>query len=152
MAGAQYWPAKDRDGTTLDSLSMVDATLRMVALYNPQFWAMENPIGRLPRWLGPYQHKFDPCDYGNAAVVCHCVGVEKWDGFCIPCIQKRGAYTKKTCLWGKFNVPKRTPVDPVRVSKQGSWLQRLGGKSERTKELRSATPAGFAQAFFLANP
>jgi hypothetical protein len=28
---------------------------------------------------------------------------------------------------------------------------KLGGKSERTKELRSETPVGFARAFFLAN-
>lgn len=28
---------------------------------------------------------------------------------------------------------------------------KLGGKSERTKELRSMTPLGFAKAFFEAN-
>jgi hypothetical protein len=31
------------------------------------------------------------------------------------------------------------------------WAK-LGGNSEKTKELRSLTPAGFAQAFFEANP
>ena len=29
--------------------------------------------------------------------------------------------------------------------------QKLGGKSERTKELRSMTPMGFARAFCAAN-
>lgn len=62
------------------------------------------------------------------------------------------AYTKKTALWGEFNEPVRTPVEPIRACAQGSWVQKLGGKSERTKELRSATPMGFARAFFLANP
>lgn len=126
-SGAQYWPAKDADGRTLSSLSIVDACLRLVAIYRPVWWALENPVGRLRRWLGPPRLMFHPCDYGDA-------------------------YTKKTCLWGEFTAPRRTPVEPVRVSSQGSWVQRLGGKSERTKELRSATPMGFARAFFEANP
>jgi hypothetical protein len=29
---------------------------------------------------------------------------------------------------------------------------KLGGKSEKTKELRSMTPLGFAESFYLANP
>ena len=61
-------------------------------------------------------------------------------------------YTKKTCLWGNFNpLLPRYDTQPERVCTQGSWLQRLGGSSERTKELRSMTPAGFASAFFTAN-
>jgi hypothetical protein len=43
------------------------------------------------------------------------------------------------------------PVVKVRTSSQGSWIQRLGGSSERTKELRSVTPLGFAYAFAKAN-
>jgi len=42
-------------------------------------------------------------------------------------------------------------VEPVKVCEQGSWLQKLGGKSEKTKTLRSATPMGFARAFYEAN-
>ena len=59
---------------------------------------------------------------------------------------------KKTGLWGKFNrdLP-RNDVEPLRVCSQGSWVQRLGGKSDKTKELRSMTPLGFAYAFYAAN-
>jgi len=58
------------------------------------------------------------------------------------------AYTKRTCLWGDFQEPEKKPVDPV----DGSKMHRLyGGKSERTKEMRSMTPRGFARAFFAAN-
>lgn len=57
---------------------------------------------------------------------------------------------------GDFAIAKRWPeprrLEPIRVCSQGSWVQRLGGKSERTKELRSMTPDGFARAFALANP
>ena len=71
--------------------------------------------------------KFDPCDYGDP-------------------------YTKKTLLWGSFAVPEPNRVEPIRSCKQGSWIQKLGGKSEKTKTLRSITPPGFAKAFFEANP
>src|SRR5690606_8571379 len=62
------------------------------------------------------------------------------------------AYTKKTGLWGNFNrnIIKK-PIEPIRASKQGTFTQRYGGKSDRTKELRSNTPEGFAQAFYEAN-
>ena len=126
-SGAQYWSAKDAGGATLEALALVDACLRIVAVHRPLWWALENPVGRLRRWLGPPALSFNPCDYGDP-------------------------YTKRTLLWGHFNAPARSPVEPERVCSQGSWLMRLGGKSERTKELRSATPAGFARAFFEANP
>lgn len=127
VSGAQYWRAKDESGETLQALALVDACLRAVAIYRPHFWALENPVGRLRRYLGPPRFTFHPCDFGDP-------------------------WTKKTLLWGEFNLPERTPVEPIRVCPQGSWIQKLGGKSDRTKELRSITPAGFAQAFFKANP
>jgi len=45
----------------------------------------------------------------------------------------------------------KKPVPPVKGAPQGSPIQRLGGKGAKTKEIRSNTPAGFAQAFFQAN-
>lgn len=132
-SGAQYWPAKDKDGRTLEGLSIVDACLRAVAIYNPDWWVLENPVGRLRRWLGPPSLSFNPCDFGG------------WG-------DESDAYTKKTLLWGNFQHPEKRPVEPVRACSQGSWVQKLGGKSERTKELRSMTPNGFARAFFAANP
>jgi competence protein ComEC len=38
------------------------------------------------------------------------------------------------------------------ASGSGNWIMKLGGKSERTKELRSMTPLGFAYAFCASNP
>lgn len=102
-----------------------------------QFWAMENPVGRLERLI-PY-----------LKTVSKLTWQPHWYG---------DAYTKRTCLWGEFNTElPRTPVEPVMYEtssgKRGSWMwMKLGGKSDRTKELRSATPPGFARAFYLANP
>lgn len=131
VSGAQYWPAKDRDGRTEQALAVVDACLRIIRKTSPAWWALENPVGRLRRLrkeeLGEPSLVFDPCDYGDP-------------------------WTKKTLLWGTFDHPRRRRVEPIRYCKQGSWLQQLGGKSEKTKRLRSMTPPGFAKAFFKANP
>jgi hypothetical protein len=125
-SGAQYWKQKDSDGRTISGLAVLIACLRIIAQCRPFFWALENPVGRLRQFLGPPLLTFNPCDYGDP-------------------------YTKKTLLWGRFNIPQKNPIEPVRVCRQGSWLQRLGGKSEKTKMLRSTTPGAFAEAFYKAN-
>ena len=131
VSGARWWAAKDSDGRTAAAVELVRAALRFVAgIGGPSVWALENPTGRLARLvpeIGRPRLSFDPCDYGDA-------------------------YTKRTHLWGRFNADlPRSPVEPERVCSQGSWVQRLGGKSERTKVLRSTTPPGFARAFWRAN-
>ena len=139
VSGAQYWPAKDADGRTAASLAIVDACLHAVETLTPQWWALENPVGRLPKLrpnLGQPRIYVDPWMFA---------------GFAPEPEQDR--YTKKTGLWGNFNADlPRAPLEPIRVCAQGSWIQRLGGKSERTKELRSMTPLGLSVAFSKANP
>jgi hypothetical protein len=142
-SGARWWAEKDADGRTVESLKLVDECLELVRLLAPQWWVLENPVGRLPRLrpeLGKPRMYFNPCDYA---------------GFAADPMAE--AYTKKTGLWGSFNT--NLPLDEVepvfytKGGKRGSWMwANLGGKSERTKELRSVTPSGFAWAFFLANP
>lgn len=132
VSGAQYWAKKDKDGRTSASVKLIRKTLEIIKYFNPSFWALENPVGRLNTLIpelmqyGPWY--FEPFWYGDP-------------------------WSKKTGLWGKFNHPKTSAiVKPVRFSEQGSWTQLLGGKSEQTKELRSITPPGFARAFYKANP
>ncbi len=129
VSGAQYFKAKDADGRTEESLKLVRKVLEIVYITKPRVWALENPVGRLPRLL-PIIGKpvyYQPFWYGDA-------------------------YSKKTGLWGECIMPTPTNVvEPERVCKQGSWVQKLGGKSERTKELRSMTPMGFAYAFYEVN-
>jgi len=131
-SGAQYWGTKDQDGRTLEDLKIVTACLRIIAKSKPKFWALENPVGRLKNWLGKPKMYFNPCDYGDP-------------------------YTKKTCLWGVFNIPEKSPVEPEFViAANGDRYSKVhwstGGKSDKTKELRSITPLGFAKAFMEANP
>lgn len=131
-SGAQYWRKKDSNGATAISVKLVKKILEVVMYFKPRFWVIENPVGRLND-LVPELKKHGPW---------------YWQPFWFG-----DRWTKKTGLWGEFNKPKITHKTlSTRYSKQGSWTQLLGGKSEATKELRSITPPGFAQAFFEANP
>jgi hypothetical protein len=131
-SGARWW--KDKGVTALhDAVGLVKDCWEIMS--NTKAWMLENPVGRLStHWMQPH-YKFDPCDFG---------------GYLAPA---GDAYTKKTCLWvgGDFKFPKARPVTPIKVCAQGSWIQKLGGKSLKTKNLRSATPMGFAIAVYEAN-
>ena len=116
------WPRTKQD--MLDGLSVMDACLRIVQVYRPKWWALENPAGKMRRYLGDPTLIFDPCDFGDP-------------------------YTKKTLLWGVFTSPMKNKVNPTQGSKMHLMF---GGKSARTKRERSKTPEGFSKAFFEANP
>lgn len=105
----------------LDGISIVDACLRLVVICKPVWWALENPVGRLSTLLGKPRMYFHPWEYGDP-------------------------WTKKTCLWGSFNIPTKTPVTPS----EGGKIWRMPPSPSRTRD-RSRTPMGFARAFFLAN-
>lgn len=164
-AGAQYWPAKDRDGRTAFAVELVRQGLRCVEFWKPDWWVLENPIGRLPKLvpeLGKARLTFDPCDYAGWIDLSPediarlddlrtRNGEGEWTDEEVEFVKRSNAYTKKTALWGVFNLPEKRRIEPVKVCNQGSWLQRLGGKSESTKAARSETPLGFARAFAAAN-
>jgi hypothetical protein len=145
VSGARWWPAKDADGRTAASLAVLDACVELARELSPECYAIENPVGRLATLrpdLGKPLYYFDPYQYaGNADD---------------PASE---AYTKRTGMWGVHRNPADfgcAPVAPVMHTaangKRGSWMwAKLGGKSERTKELRSMTPTGFARAFCAAN-
>ena len=133
-SGAQYWKTKDSNGATQYSMSLVQKVLDLVEYYDPTWWCLENPVGRLnklfPGLKKPYY--FNPCDYSGYL-----------DDPTTDC------YTKKTGLWGVFNIPEHKYNPPILGN---SPIMKLGGKSEKTKELRSITPLGFSKAFYIHNP
>jgi hypothetical protein len=134
-AGARHWAAKEAAGNQglLDGLALVDACLRIVMVHKPVWWCLENPVGRVKDWIGHHRHTFNPNEYAGY------LG-DDWE---------EDAYTKRTCLWGSFSIPEPRMKPATQGSKMWS---NYGGKSERTKTMRSITPRGFARAFFLANP
>jgi hypothetical protein len=108
----------------LAALSVVDACLRAVAIYQPRWWALENPRALLRRYLGPSRLEFYQWEWGDA---------------------DRGH--KPTCIWGHFVAPMKRPL-PLGRAIPSTWQT-----AKENARLRDAiTPAGFAQAFFEANP
>lgn len=142
-SGARWWKDKDKnnpEGLAL-SVELVEFGMFISALCpNLKFWVLENPVGRIETLVPELKEfrrmSFNPCDFGDP-------------------------YTKKTILWGHFNSNLvKTPVEPEfttyngkdgRIVKMAPQFARTGGKSEKTKAIRSATPSGFARAFYEAN-
>jgi site-specific DNA-cytosine methylase len=120
-SGARWWEDKG-EAAVLDGLAVIDACMRIILIHKPQWWVLENPVGRLNRWLGEPRMSFNPSDYGDP-------------------------YTKKTLLWGDFREPQMRKV----IASEGSKMHLLPPSPERAA-LRSVTPTGFARAFFEANP
>jgi len=92
------------------------------------FWALENPTGYLRQFLGRPALTFNPCDYGDP-------------------------YTKRTDLFGYFNIPKRNPIKLNAEQRARCAInnRKLPVDIKGTAARRAITPAGFAKAFFLAN-
>jgi hypothetical protein len=100
-----------------------------------KFYQIENPMSDIHthnKWLGKIRQKINPCDFAG------------YDP-----IPDNSRYNKQTWLWGKFNLMEKKRLEPIEKDNPG-W-KNLGGKSERTKELRSITPKGFAYAFYEFN-
>jgi len=107
---------------------------------------IENPVSVLSTlWRKP-NYSFHPYQYGGY-IDPEQAEHPKWPDYIAP----MDAYPKKTCLWtgGGFEMPTISPVEP----ETGHSRQhlKLGGKSMKTKNIRSATPRGFAQAVFNSN-
>jgi hypothetical protein len=172
VSGAQYWKKKDEDGRTEMSNELVRQVLRLVDLYYPTdpeydgtfFFAIENPVGRIGRLfpeIGRPQIYFNPCEFAgwldlpsktrerlNGIRMKRGIGITAEEAELILATE---TYTKRTGIWGAFRVPEKRPILAVQGAPQGSVLQRAGGKSLATKNMRSATPLGFARAFYEAN-
>jgi hypothetical protein len=141
VSGAAHFEKKRAKDPLFQHRAVAAAMLASV------FWvpyAVENPISVLSTlWRRPnvYWH---PCDYA---------------GYCpegphpeFPdIIPEQDRYNKKSCLWvgNGFIVPEKRRMEPFRITNPGH--EKLGGKSARTKYIRSLTPRGFARAVYEAN-
>lgn len=121
-------------------LEIVNACMKIIQVCrlrgNLKFWAIENPMGFLRQFLGKPPLTFNPCDYGDP-------------------------YTKKTDLWGYYNLPKQSKVNlsqemidrcainnrPLPSLPEG--YRPPDGRLQAAR--RAITPPSFAQAFYKAN-
>lgn len=111
-------------------MEIVEACLRIIwecQCRQPlAFWAMENPVGYLRRFLGRPAQTIRQGDFG-------------------------GPHPKPTDLFGYFTpvkVPERRTIR--RTTAQRRWQNPAGDHDRAT--LRAMTASGFAKAFFDANP
>jgi hypothetical protein len=146
VSGAAHF-AKKRAADPLFQ-SKAASLARLVEVVADQYgcpWGAENPVSVLSTlWRKP-DYSFHPYEYGGY--------LPEYDEH--PAypeyIKPRDAYPKKTCIWAGngFVMPGKNKVD---VSPGYSdQHKKLGGKSLKTKNIRSATPRGFAKAVFLEN-
>ena len=102
-----------------------------------RFWALENHLGLLRQFLGKPPYTFSPEQFGEV-------------------------YTKKTDLWGYFNIPRGTPHkqtedEKLRSIRNNRVLPELPEGYEmpegwsRQAARRSMTSKRFAEAFYRAN-
>lgn len=132
-----------------EGLFLVRECQRIIAEANPTFWVIENPAkGVLKHYLGKPQYEYEPWWYGSP-------------------------WTKRTALWGRFNIPEATYHAWEDVPKIDGLYQRpTRGKPslafmhknhkrfirewdcfevENDMSFRSLCSQKFAQAFFEAN-
>lgn len=136
LCGNRHKQSRLNNGEFEQSQLLVAKSREIKDYFNPFFWQLENPktdIHKKNMWIGQRpKFIFNPCDFaGN-------------DPY-----PDNSRYNKETWLFGKFNDPVLNRLEPFEKDNPG-W-KNLGGKSERTKELRSITPMGFAYAFYEAN-
>jgi len=120
ISGARWWAEKGQEAL-FEGIAIADACMRIILIANPHFWALENPVGRLVHYLGKPKMYFQPYWYGDP-------------------------WSKKTCLWENFNVPKMDAVLPLDKNR----INLMPPGPDRAMR-RSITPSGFAKAFFEAN-
>lgn len=108
-------------------------------------WFAENPVGRLSTLWRPANFYFEPWEYGGYLPLNDTHPL--YPGY----IKPRDAYPKKTGIWcgNGFITPERKPVNVL--AGYSAQYKKLGGKSAKTKEIRSATPRGFARAVKVFN-
>ncbi|ADZ82687.1 DNA cytosine methyltransferase [Cellulosilyticum lentocellum] len=139
LSGARHFARKDADGTTAKSIELVKKTMEIVEYFKPKFWVIENPMSRIHKLnpeLGEVKFKFNPCDFAG-----YLEGEE----------QDENRYNKMTWLWGEFNTPVTKRIEPF-FKESPMWTRTSAtGKKFRNANDRSATPMGFAWAFYEAN-
>lgn len=132
-----------------EGVQIVNACLEIINQCKPKFWALENPTGELRKFIGKPKFTFQPYEFGDG-------------------------WTKKTDIWGEFNLPQRiynfescpkveqlytrktrtapsivySHINQILEVPQLSWAKCY---CRTDADARAITPPAFARAFFEAN-
>ena len=146
VSGAAHFERKrDSNPFFQDEAMVLVRLVELVGEYYKCRWALENPISVISTiWRKP-DYYFHPYEYGGYLPSSDVHPIyPKY-------IKARDAYPKKTCIWsgGGFLMPEKKQVNID--SGYSDQHKKLGGKSLKTKNIRSATPRGFALAVYEWN-
>jgi len=141
VSGARHFASKAQANPRFQKVAVTQARLAE-QLDCP--YAVENPVSVLSTlWRKPdlYWHPRDYAGYCPSGLHPEFPSI----------IPEQDRYNKKSCLWlgNGFVIPRFITL-PVLDEVNPGWAK-LGGKSPRTKYIRSLTPRGFANAVYLAN-
>ncbi len=127
-SGAHAFKKKGID-SLIEALVLFNAAIKLSKSV-PAPSMIENPVSTISTYWRKPDYTFNPCDYAGY------MGGEE------------DVYTKRTCLWteGPFRMPREKPLPPSK----GSWIYLMPPRPDR-REIRAATPKGFARAVFEAN-
>lgn len=148
-SGSRHWESK-RNADPFFQITAIERATWAAKLSEELGGApymIENPKGALStQWRKPTFY-FDPRDFGGYLPEddVH----PAWPQYFPP----RDAYTKRTGAWlgGGMVTPTMKPVPLAHPVGESPIFKKLGGKSDRTKEIRSTSPRGFFRALYEAN-
>lgn len=114
-----------------EGMFLVDQCIRIIEEAQKdgglKFYVIENPAtGKLSDYIGPPRFTYQPWEFGSP-------------------------WTKKTALWGDFNIPAKKYTSWADVPKNDALYVRKSSHG-RKMEFRSLCSQNFAQAFKEANP
>lgn len=156
-SGAKHFASKVQRNSSFqeEALYMVKL-VEVIANQLEALYIIENPKGKLSSMWRKPDYTVNPCNYGGY------LPEDDIHPLYPKYIAPRDAYLKETHYWtgNGFKMPPMKMVTPeilTSITKSGKVLKLnrqtklLGGKSEKTKRIRSASPRGIARAIFLAN-
>lgn len=147
VAGARHFKNKAEKNPNFqkEAIALCDLVRKVGEVINCP-WGFENPKWNvIQTQYRKSDFNFDPCDYSGYLPdnEPHPVYPEVYP--------PQDRYNKGTSIWmgNGFVEPYKQRIEPFEKENPG-W-KKCGGKSTKTKNIRSATPRGFAKAVFEAN-
>lgn len=145
-AGSKHWKSKRNENPSFqDEAILLCDLVRKVGDKTNSPWGFENPVGVISSKYRKPDFIFNPCDYSGYLL----------DGDQHPIYPAiyppQDRYNKRTCIWHGNGFAEPTKIHIPAIYKENPGWKKCGGKSLKTKNIRSATPRGFAKAVFLAN-
>lgn len=146
VSGAAHFASKREKNPNFqhDAMELFYVSVRIANQLGAPY-AIENPVSvAATMWRKP-DVSFHPWEYGGY------LPEDDVHPMYPEYIAPRDAYPKRTCYWtgNGFIMPQPSPVE-VRPGYSDQHLK-LGGKSKKTKRIRSASPRGVARAICMAN-